>query len=99
MKSNKNKKIKPNIAYKEQKSSHFKKIIKDTITTRDNETADITRIQLWIAFIIFLAMTGMDVYFTHTFEYVQFAEGVGILFAGGGISLFLKKDTEPGAGD
>jgi hypothetical protein len=41
-------------------------------------------------------MELMDVYMTKTFECKEWAEGLAYLLGGGGLLLFLKKNTEPG---
>lgn len=69
--------------------------LKLCFTGKDNQTPDLGRILLTLSFIVYFALAITDVIFTHDFEYLQFGEGLGVLFAGGGLHLYLKKSTEP----
>jgi hypothetical protein len=74
----------------------FKNFLLGCVTGKDNETPDVGRILLIIGVIFYIIMEIMDVYQTHTFECKEWAEGLAYLLGGGGLLLFLKKNTEPG---
>jgi hypothetical protein len=73
-----------------------KEFLLGCVTGKDNETPDIGRILLIIGVIFYIIMEIMDVYMTKTFECKDWAEGLAYLLGGGGLLLFLKKNTEPG---
>lgn len=75
--------------------SKIKKIIKDWFTEVDNETFDITKVLavLSIATGIGLAIFSV-VYKGQAFSYQDYGLGTAALFAGVGVALGMKKDTD-----
>lgn len=73
----------------------IKKILIDSLTGCDNKTFDNGRVLAFLVVICFLLFTAYDVYTTHTFEYEQFGIGIGATFAGIGLNLKLKEQSEP----
>lgn len=74
----------------------LKKILIDIHTAKDNESFDQIKILGSIAFIIYNALAFMDVYQTKSFEYHDYALGLGVIFASICGGIWMKKDTEPG---
>ena len=72
------------------------KILKDLFTGADGESHDVGR-YLWVLSVLAgLGYAGYDlIYLKNHFDIVSYGTGVGVLLAGGGASLMLKKDTEP----
>jgi hypothetical protein len=73
----------------------IKKLLYDILTTGDNQTFDNGRVLATLVIVCFLLFTGCDVVLTHTFEYEQFGIGIGATFAGVGLNLKLKENSEP----
>lgn len=73
----------------------MKKILIDILTGIDGKTFDEGRVLGFVTVLTFLLLSGLDVYFTHTFEYEHFGLGISTIFAGIGINLKLKENTEP----
>lgn len=69
-----------------------------SFTGMDNETLDIGRILIALSVLdaIFL-VTFQVTYKGMVFDIQQFGSGMGLLLAGGGGMLFLKRNTEPTA--
>lgn len=72
------------------------KLLNDVHTTKDNSTFDQIKVLASFAFIVYHLLWIMDVYFTHAFEAKDYAEGIAMMFAAMGASIWAKKDTEPG---
>jgi hypothetical protein len=72
------------------------KILRDILTCKDNMTYDQIKILGLIGFIVYNMLAILDVIKSGGFEYLDYATGVGILFAAIGGSLWAKRSTEPG---
>ncbi len=77
----------------------FKTIILHTFTGVDNTTIDVGRI-LWVAGgLAFLGCAAYALYKGQAWDAVAFGTGFGLILAGGGGALMMKKGTEPSARD
>lgn len=70
------------------------KILRDLLTDSDNLTHDIYR---YLALLSILTGLGLSIYVVvvkdQPFDMQQFGIGIGVLFAGVGVALGLKKET------
>lgn len=70
--------------------------LKDILTTKDGESFDNIRVGLIVAVLATVGFTGWDVIANRQhFNAVEFATGLGALFAGGGLGINLKAKDEP----
>lgn len=72
----------------------MKKILRELLTEGDNITHDLYR---YLALLSILTGLGLSIYAVvkkdQPFDMQQFGIGVGVLFAGVGVALGLKKET------
>lgn len=74
----------------------IKNFLQNISTGQDNETHDVARVLAIVAFLNALGLTIFDVVYRNVhFDIQAFGTGIGVLFAGLGAALFLKKDSEP----
>ena len=77
----------------------MKKMIKDLFTGPDGETHDPAR-WLWIVgVIVFLGLSGFEVYKTNRFDMVNYGIAFGTLLGGGAAGVKIKESTEPKPSD
>lgn len=73
----------------------MKQFLKDCFTARDGKTYDIGRFLWAISVLTFLMLNSCDLLINHHFSSIDFGTGLGLVLAGGGAALGLKKKTEP----
>lgn len=74
-------------------------MVKQTFTGADNQTIDVGRI-LWVAGAFsFLGCAVYALYRGQSWDAVAFGTGFGLILAGGGGALMMKKGAEPQARD
>lgn len=71
------------------------KLFRDCLTGKDNETYDIYRLALVSALIVYFTLSIYEVYQGRDFKPKEFGEGLGYIFGGGGLAIWLKRETEP----
>lgn len=71
----------------------IKTFLTNISTGADNETHDVARVMAIVAFLNAIGLTIYDVAWRGVhFDIQQYGTGIGVLFAGLGAALFLKKD-------
>ena len=77
-----------------------KKVLNDWFTEVDNKTFDVTKVLAVVSIGtgIFLAIVAV-VYKNQEFSYQDYGLGTAALFAGVGIALGLKKDSDKSIGE
>jgi hypothetical protein len=70
-------------------------LIKDILTTKDGNSYDNGRVLGTLVVVCFLIFTAVDIYLNRKFDYVNFGIASGTIFAGVGINLKLKENSEP----
>lgn len=74
----------------------IKKMLMDSLTTKDGQSFDLGRIIWAQGAMLFFGLTIYNVVFLHVpFDYIAFGSGFGVISAGSGAALMLKKSTEP----
>lgn len=69
------------------------KILHDWFTEPDNKTWCVVKSLSFVGALCFLVFAGIHVYSNHVFDYLAFGSGFGILMAGCGGSMMMKKDS------
>lgn len=73
----------------------MRKLLRDILTESDNVTHDLYR---YLAIVSIISGIGMQIYavgwHSQPFDMQAFGVGTGALFAGVGVALGLKKDTQ-----
>jgi hypothetical protein len=73
----------------------IRKLLKDCLTGRDNETYDVVRVLILSGGLSFIFYAGVAVFKTGTFAMQDFGIGLGAILGGGGAGVGLKSKTEP----
>jgi hypothetical protein len=71
------------------------KIIRDSLTGRDNKTFDGGRILWIVGGLAFIAYGGWEVFLTNHFPAQDFGIGFGSILGGGGVGIGFKAKAEP----
>lgn len=71
------------------------KLLKDILTTKDGGSYDNGRVMGTLVVVAFVVFTAIDIFLTHAFKYMDFGTAAGAIFAGVGINLKLKENSEP----
>jgi len=72
----------------------MKKIINDLLTGKDNKTYDIGRVTWLLGFVAIIVLAGYEV-MRGSVNLRELAEALGIVSGASGVSVMLKKDSEP----
>jgi len=72
------------------------KIIKDSLTSPDNESYDNGRIICAMSFTIYYMLAFYNTFLGHGWSAVEFASGATAMAVGFGINLHLTKQSPPG---
>ena len=70
------------------------KIIKDSLTTHDNESFDNGRIICALSFNIYYALAFYNTFLGHGWSAMEFASGATAMAVGFGINLHLTKEDK-----
>lgn len=78
-------------------SAEVGRFVKDCLTVANGRDYDVGRV-LWV--LLVLTYVGVTIFHavrnpTSSFDYISFGTGSGMMLAGGGASLWAKKNTEP----
>jgi hypothetical protein len=73
-----------------------KKIVKNILTGRDNETFDIARVMWGFSVLVFLGITVASFIRGDSWHPYETAQGIAWILFGGGASVAVKGNTEPG---
>lgn len=71
----------------------IKTILKQMFTEQDNKTLDLTKILATVAILNSWIFQAYALYNGQVFDVERFCTGQGIIFAGVGVALGLKKET------
>ena len=72
----------------------MKNIFQQILTGKDNQTYDIGRVTWFIGFVAIIAIAIFEVAHSNI-SLRELAEALGIVSGAGGVSVMMKKDTEP----
>jgi hypothetical protein len=72
----------------------MKEFFKNLLTGKDNVTYDIGRVTWLLGIIAVISLAGYEVIHSNV-SLRELAEALGIVSGAGGVSVMMKKDTEP----
>jgi hypothetical protein len=73
----------------------MKKLLKDSLTGKDNHTYDIGRISCFLSFLVYFILALASCAYGHPWSAMDFSAGCGTMAVGFGANLVIKRSTEP----
>lgn len=75
----------------------LRRVLKDILTGRDNNTYDLARVIYVYTLHIFCVGECFEIWHSKVFNELDFAGGIAALTTAFSVMIFIKKDTEPSA--